>query len=529
MHASTGCGDDDDVGPPALPDAGPMQTPHDAGPGPVAGRGEPVAGHGEMDSGVLMPAPKPDATVPDASDVEAGEVESNCPGDVIEPEPLGDTPQALRSDVTVQARLSIPGDTTRLARDPSSNAIYLLRQSGDVHRVDFAGDRTVPAWSASDMQIPAGYEALGMAFGPDGSLYVVTHRTAETAPADLSQATIVRGTPGSGGELDFAVFASSDDYPRSNTFFDHEWSGVVVSPDGAHVYVNCGSRTDHGEVQDTGGLHPDTRELALSARVLRLPTDGATPLVIPNDEAQLQAQGWVFARGTRNSFDLEFAPNGDLLAPDNGPDGDYHEELNWLRQGHHYGFPWRMGNEDNAMASSPYDPMTDRRLQEGYSATRAEYWHDDPDFPAATGLTFTDPIVNNGPDADQYRNTQTGAVAKASDSGTAFATFSDHGSPLGLTFDSDAGDLCEEFSGNAFVLRFGVGADPNDFEVGRDLLALDLRKRSGIYSLSARQLVRGFNAPIDALLDGGTMYVADRTADGSASGTLYIVTLPAPP
>lgn len=465
---------------------------------------------------------------PDIVEPEAGAPQSNCPGQVIDPGPIGDAPQSLRSDISVQARLPIPGDTTRLARDPASNQIFLLRQSGAVHRVDFAGDQTVSAWSASEMQIPAGYEALGMAFAPDGSLYVVSHRSAETAPTDLSQATIVRGTPGGGGELTFSVFASSDDYPRSNTFFDHEWSGIVVSGDGAQVYVNCGSRTDHGEVQDTGGLHPNTRELALSARVLRLPADAVTPLMIPNDESQLQASGWIFALGTRNSFDLEFAPNGDLLAPDNGPDGDYHEELNWLQQGHHYGFPWRLGNEDNAMASSPYDPLTDHRLQGAYSATRAEYWHDDPDFPSSAGLSFTEPIPNLGPDADQYRNPQSGAVAKASDGDLPFATFSDHGSPLGLTFDPGAGALCDEFSGDAFVLRFGVGADPNDFEAGRDLLALELTKRSGAYRLSARQVVRGFNAPIDALLDGRTLYVADRTVDGSDSGTLYVVTLPAP-
>ena len=78
------------------------------------------------------------------------------------------------------------------------------------------------------------------------------------------------------------------------------------------------------------------------------------------------------------------------------------------------------------------------------------------------------------------------------------------------------------------MLRFGVGADPNDFELGRDLLALTLRKDASSYSLSARQLVRGWNAPIDALIDGSTLYVADRTLDGSGSGTLYAVTLPAP-
>lgn len=527
MWALAACGDDDLADPPPERDA--QVEPHDATVIPIGGRGGgEMLDAGPQDAHVLdaapdsmlpKPEPEPDAGEPPPS--------SRCEGEWIELAALGDLPQALRSDVTIEALFSIPGDTTRLARDPAGD-LYLLRQSGAVRRLDLAGRRSVSAWSAAQMQIPTAYEALGMTFAPDGSLYVVTHRTSETAPTDLSQAVIVRGAPGAGGALAFEVFASSDSYPRSNTFFDHEWSGIVASPDGRHVYVNCGSRTDHGEVQDVGGMHPDTREVALTARILRLPTAALTPINIPNDEGMLQANHFIFALGVRNSFELEFAPNGDLLAPDNGPDGDYHEELNWLREGYHYGFPWRLGNEANAMASSPYDPTHDPRLQEGYSATRAEYWHDDPQYPSASGLSFTDPIPNHGPDADQYRDPTSGQVAKASTTHKPFASFSDHGSPLGLTFDPGHGALCEELSGDAFVLRFGVGADPNDFEPGRDLLALELDKHAGSYALTARQLVRGFTAPIDAILDGNIMYVADRTLDGSGNGTLYAITLPAP-
>jgi glucose/arabinose dehydrogenase len=490
----------------------------EGGQGETAGQGGVPADCEDSDAGAEMPQDEPDA----------GAVEpAACPGtwtDAME----ADQPQALRSDVNVTPLFAIPGDATRIARDPLTGGLFLLTHSGNVHELDLGGQTSALVWGADEMQIPAGNAALGMTFTPDGSLYVVTHRTAESSPT-ISQATIVRALVDPCGERrSFEVFAVSAAYPRSNTFFDHEWSGIASSDDGSQVYVNCGSRTDHGEVQTAGGAFPDTREVALTARILSLPTDGPVPLTIPNDDDELEQRGFIFARGTRNSFDLEFAPNGDLLAPDNGPDGDYHEELNWLQQGRHYGFPWRLGNEQNRMASSPYDPASDPRLQAAYSATRQEYWHDDPTFPEPDGLTFTDPIRNRGPDADQYRNPETGAVSDASADDVPFATFSDHGSPLGLTFDRGRGELCDAFTGKAFMLRFGIGIDPmqSDFEAGRDLLFLDLEKSGGAYDLSVRRLVVGFAAPIDAVLAGDRLYVVDRSPFGDADGTLYAVTLP---
>jgi len=448
-----------------------------------------------------------------------------CTGTWHDPGELGSVPQSMRTDVTVSRLFAIPGDSVRIARDPVSHKLYLLTQAGEVHEVDLVSASTRLVWAAADMKIPSGNEALGMAFTPDGTLYVVAHVTSDVSP-DLSRATIVRSSGGAGKNRAWSVFAASDAYPRSNTFFDHEWSGIASSADGKFVYVNCGSRTDHGEIETNGNAElNDLREAALTARILRLPTDAATPLTIPDDEQQLTQQNWVYARGTRNAFDLEFAPNGDLMAGDNGPDGDYHEELNWLREGHHYGFPWRLGNEDNLMAASSYDPKHDVRLQPEYTATRNNFWYNDPDYPARpSGVRFDDPILNSGPDADQYRD-PSGSVLKASDTGAPFGTFSDHGSPLGLTFDPGAGALCGEFSGKAFILRFGVGTEMNDFEPGRDLLFLDLTKTAASYALSAHQLVRGLSAPIDALIDGDSMYIVDRST-GEGSGALYTVKLP---
>src|SRR5262249_2958498 len=153
----------------------------------------------------------------------------------------------------------------------------------------------------------------------------------------------------------WSFLAQTEAYPKSGSAFDHSMSGIVVSPDGNSIYVNSGSRTDHGEVESDGGIYPNLRETGLTAKILQLPAR-ASNLFLPNDATALRAAGYIFAEGTRNAFDLAFAPNGDLFGVDNGPDRDMSDELNWLRAESHYGFPWRMGAVDNPQQFPGYNP-----------------------------------------------------------------------------------------------------------------------------------------------------------------------------
>jgi glucose/arabinose dehydrogenase len=133
------------------------------------------------------------------------------------------------------------------------------------------------------------------------------------------------------------------------------------------VFVNSGSRTDHGEVQSNNNAFTDAREVPLTSAILRIPAN-AQDLQLPNDETALKP--YLFADGTRNAYALEFAPNGDLFATDNGPDADYPDELNWIREGLHYGFPWRFGNQDNPQQFADYDSSKDVRLSLDFIAVR---------------------------------------------------------------------------------------------------------------------------------------------------------------
>ena len=296
------------------------------------------------------------------------------------PAAVAAAPQALQPDIRVRHVLDTagPSASVRLAKDPRDDGLYLLKVGGEISRVSVAAGTVTLLYTAADHGVAS---AQGMAFGPDGTLYLVGN---EDRPGTQTRATIMKGTPQAGGPRRWTVLAQTADYPRSNTAFDHRFNGAVVRPAGDVLYVSSGSRTDHGEVQSAGGLYPGLREAGLTVCVLRLPT-GAEGLFLPDDRAALKGAGYVFAEGTRNAFDLAFDAGGRLFATDNGPDRDMSDELNWLRAEHDYGFPWRMGGADNPQQFPDYDPALDLLLDERFPAVQSGAYHNDPAFPPPGG------------------------------------------------------------------------------------------------------------------------------------------------
>ncbi|MGQ0601393.1 MAG: PQQ-dependent sugar dehydrogenase, partial [Anaerolineales bacterium] len=301
----------------------------------------------------------------------------------------------------------------------------------------------------------------------------------------------------------------------SGTPFDHQFNGITVSPDGQWLYVNSGSRTDHGEEETNKGAFPKTREVALTAKIFRIPI-AAQDLKLPSDEAALEAQGVIYARGVRNAYDLEFAPNGDLFAGDNGPDADYADELNWIREGLHYGYPWRFGNEDNPQQFPDYSSLYDKRLSPDFTAVQIGAYRTDPDFPKPPG-PFTEPVRNLGPDAARNRGTD-GKEYDAVAEGKPMHTFTPNRSQLGLLFatsDKLPADL--RSSGDtlhAFILSWGAAGGTLS-DKGQDLLHLQLTKRGEHYESVTMQIARGFQNPIDAVLIDNRLYVLEFGGDGA--------------
>jgi len=402
-------------------------------------------------------------------------------------------------------------NSIRIAQDPRNNVLYYLKYNGDIYRVNLmpgSGSTSTRVYGAADHGIAT--SALGMAIGPDGTIYLLGNTT--TNSGNSTFARVMKGVPNSVGSRVWSLLARTEPYPLSRTAFDHLMSGMRISPDGAWLYLNSGSRTDHGEVESTSGLYPNLRETGLTAKILRLPTSGSN-LILTNDLTALRSAGYIFAEGTRNAFALAFAPNGDLFAIDNGPDRDMSDELNWIRPGLHYGFPWRMGGADNPQQFPNYNPTNDLLLDPRYTAVKSGAYHNDPTFPPPP-TNFFEPVINLGPDADSYRDPADGSIKDASDLAQTLSTFTAHRSPLGLVFDG-AGAIAPPFRQHGFMLSWTQG-DPTGNSVAgpfmdpsQDLVDLDLTPLGTNYQARVTRLVGGFSNPIDAEIISNKIYVIE--------------------
>jgi hypothetical protein len=393
------------------------------------------------------------------------------------------------------------GNMMRIEYDKVSMKLFALDQGGTIYEVDPVGNSVTEA----NTGFGGGNNCRSMTFGPDGALYVQCHNGGGTS------VKIDKGTPGAGGTYTWTTLVTSEGYPASGTNFDHAFNGLAVSPDGMYLYFGSGSRTDHGE--EHGGM----REVPMSSAVFRIPTATPTGNIMNTDQS---AGTILFADGVRNTFDLAFNDLGDLFGAENGPDMDLADEINFIEMGKHYGFPFRIGDVDNPVMDQNY-AWSNTCLPPSLQAVTLGTYEYDAGFPAAPqGATFTDPVLNHGPDSDKFRVCPDGAPMDASDATTTLAGITGHKSPLGLNFDA-AGELCGDYNKAGFFLTYGAVED-RFMDAGRDLNLARFTKVGAAYEMAVTQLVAGFEfAPIDAALVGNKIYVVE-----FGGGSITEITLP---
>ena len=432
-------------------------------------------------------------------------------------------PKSRRSDVTVTSLGTVGAASVRIRRDPASGIFYILQNDGTILRVAFRPDGSAND-SAVYRQPDHGLNhPLGLAFGKDGTMYLVGNDSTGL----LGTATVVKGVADLPGSLHrtWTVIANTVPYPYGHVY-NHRMSGIIVSPAGDSLYVNSGAATDHGELRE------GNREVGLTSVVLKLPVNGQN-IMLENDREWLRSNGYLLAEGIRNTFDFAYAGNGDLFGVENSGDRDDPDELNWIREGHHYGFPWRIGGNNTPQQFTPYDPRHDPLLNPAAWGGGNLYstFSNDPTYPLPPdNVTFTDPVASSGPDADRYRDTATGLVKDASNAGQRLSTFTPHRSPDGIVFDSDsllAGDL----KGGAFVTSLATSVMLQALgDTSQDLVHCDLQKTGDGYTAHTTRLVSGFNAPIGIELEGNALYVLETGLEGTnSSPKLWKVSLPADP
>ncbi|RYC68062.1 PQQ-dependent sugar dehydrogenase [Spirosoma sordidisoli] len=400
-------------------------------------------------------------------------------------------PRSLHPHVTVDTYMFLSRAGVRLVQDPVSRTLFYADTEGNVFQL-----RPTPTGGLPE-EVPVagvaqhGIDYLqGLAFA-DSTLILVGIRR---FPYE-GVGRVAKGRLKADGSRQWSTLLETAPYANSNTAFDHAFNGVCVSPDQDSVYIASGSRTDHGEVQDAGGRFPNLRETALTARIFRLPL-AAENLFLPNNDEAVRQSGLLFCEGVRNTFDMAFNSEGRLFGAENAGNRSDPEELNWLRPGRHYGFPWLIGGNETPQQFPDYNPDADPLLSAGY---RTEGFRTDPAYPPRPAIPFASAIVNTGPDAWFVIDPATRQAVPSSE----ITSFTPHASPLGLVFDTDSS--LADFTGSGFVLGYTNGR-------GLDLSSIRLQYNPTVdnYRMQVNRVAEGFNLPVDAALVGTTLYVLER-------------------
>nr|WKN40217.1 cytochrome c class I [Tunicatimonas sp. TK19036] len=433
------------------------------------------------------------------------------------------SPRALADDITIEPFMEIERGAIRLRLDPVSGDFFYNNMKGDIHRIYRSEEtpRDEKIYTVEDH----GVESLQGMYFSDSSIFLVGNKFYNDNRS--TKGIVMRGDLTSEGTYAWDTLAITELYGKPRTVYSHEFNGIAVSPDKQYIYVNSGARTDHGEVQDNDGLYPGLRESFLTACIFRLPINGKD-IVLKDDSTFLAQNGYLFADGVRNAYDLEFSPKGDLFAVSNSSDYDHPEDMFWLREGHHYGYPWVMGDIDNPQQYPDWepDPEKDPFVNTAAYAYTQKHFANDPNYPARPkNVTFTKPVMNYGPDANFYRDVETGEVVDGDDTGKLVGTFTGHRSPLGLFFDQDS-VLAAPYKGDGFVLSYSNGENSSLMRrlsmLGADLLHMKLEYKPDIdnYIVHCYRVVDNFLGPTDALMLGNEVYVIEN------SGMIWKLTLP---
>ncbi|KAA0991875.1 PQQ-dependent sugar dehydrogenase [Dyadobacter aurulentus] len=446
------------------------------------------------------------------------------------------TPVALRNDITIEEYMKVEPEAVRIIRHPLTGEIYYTTFFGDVIKIVEVDGKpeSKKIFSVEDHGIP---RLQGAAFNGN-TLFLAGNVSVNNNKGNKGRMVRYEMTPGV-EKPEMTVVFNTVEYGANKTTFDHGWNALEISPDKKFIYVNTGARTDHGEVQDNGGEYPNARDNALTANIFRIPIT-SKDLVLTTDISQMKKEGYLFAEGIRNAYDMAFDAKGNLFAVSNSGDYDHPEDMFWVREGHHYGFPWVMGGIDNPQQFPDYqpDPEKDPFLSKFAFAWLMKYFHNDPDFPKRPeDVKFTPAVQNLGPDANEYRDRKTGIVMDGDTTGVTVGTFNAHSSPLGLFFDNEKA-LAKDLAGDGFVIRYTGGprngiANPSALRrQGKDLLHLEMiyDKPADNYKIKTTRIVDNFTSPTDALLVGNTLYVIEyggKQGGNKAGGSIWKITLPA--
>ncbi len=361
---------------------------------------------------------------------------------------------AAPAGFTLREVAKSPEFFTRLALDPVRKTVYALADKGNVYVLDLAVGAFVQIIKASDyLELSEGDSVtMGMTVDAQGRLWVVSNQKRTKSIPHQNEVVIWRSSETVDGHPAKMLPWFRTHYPYGVGPYNHGVSHLAFGPDGM-LYVNSGSRTDGGEPGNDPERSKDG-EVEITACLWRLDPRAEQPKIE------------VYARGIRNAYGFAWDDAGDLFTFANGPDYNAPEEMDFVQQGKHYGFPFQF-------ADWPVKPGFP------YSYTP----------PPPPGVEFTPPVLNLGP------------AGGGSDAG--LSTFDAHSSPGGCIWCG--GDFPPALRGCFLVPRFGnlLGAPAVPDDVGFDLLAVRVEKATGSrITAKVNTLLAPLARPIDVLSIG---------------------------
>ncbi len=440
-------------------------------------------------------------------------------------------PVALKPGITINRILTVQNGSIRVIKDPISGNLFYSTMDGRIYEVHQpAGSAAYDSLVFTNADHHVTY-AQGFTVH-DSIFYVSGNDSSNTA---LTFGIIARGVLQPNGTRIWSTVMQTDFYQTAD-YFDHLFSGIAITPSGDSIVICSGARGDHGEVETRYGQYPGLRNVPLTTNLYIVPAHDTGIVILYGDSIWNDTSNTVYARGIRNTFDMAYDAQGRLFGVENSGDRDHNEEMNWLRRGRHYGFPWKMGDTDNPQQFPGFIPAADLLISHYSRSWRIGAWSNDSTFPPPpAGVVFDAPIQNFGPDADKYRDSTSGVIMDASDSSISIGTFTAHRSPLGLVFDNDS-IMNLDYRGDAFMLSWTKGLDScgctaiPDTGIGpfvdpsQDLIHLDLVLDSlaDNFTLQATRIVADFEHPVDDDIDSNKIYVLE-FGYGGTSGLFEIV------